>query len=72
MILVKRVCVLSADGFFSPFVKGRSVMAKSGTTGKRAATAASKVMTDGRSGKNAKTAAASALSQANKGGNKKK
>lgn len=39
-------------------------MAKSKTTSKEAATAASKVLSDGRIGKNSKTAAASALAQA--------
>lgn len=38
-------------------------MAKSKTTSKRAATAASKVLRDGRTGKASKTAAGSALSQ---------
>ncbi len=36
------------------------------TTGKKAATAASKTMSDGRTGKASKTAAASALSQVEK------
>lgn len=39
-------------------------MTKARRTGKKAATAASKTLSDGRTGKNSKTAAASALSQA--------
>jgi hypothetical protein len=38
-------------------------MAKNEQTGKKAGTAASKVLSDGRTGKNSKTAAGSALTQ---------